>query len=68
MAPPLPGNPTILSKGQQAQEDTIPLQNGDSSPAIEKSSNGNWKEQAPDEAEDKLEELQARDQSLKQKR
>jgi len=38
------------------------------SPDIEKSSNGNWKEPAPEEAEEKLEELQARDQSLKQKR
>lgn len=68
MAPPLPGNPTPLSKGQQAQEDIIPLQNEDLSPDIEKSSNGNWREAAPEGAEEKLEELQARDQSLKQKR
>ena len=39
-----------------------------SSPDFDKSSNGNQKVAAAEEGEEKLEELQARDQSLKQKR
>lgn len=68
MAPALPSNINVLAKGRDAQDESVPRQNGVSSLNIRKSSNGNWKEPAPAEGEEKLEELQARDQTLKQKR
>ena len=68
MAPPLPDNPIAQLNEQLAVEDNILLQNGDSSPNMGKGLKGNQKEPQPEGGEEKLEELQARDQSLKQKR
>ena len=68
MAPSLPDNITNQSNGQLNNEDTTPLEIRDSSPDIDQSSIGNQKEPSPEEGEEKLEDLQARDQSLKQKR
>ena len=68
MAPPLPDHLAAESKGPQNQEDKIPLKMVQSSPDFDKSSNEKQKVAAAEEGEEKLEELQARDQSLKQKR
>ena len=68
MAPALPSDINDLAKGHGAQDESVPLQIGVSSPNIGINSNGNRKEPAPAAGEEKLEELQARDQTLKQKR